>query len=430
MGKVSPAREAAFASLNKMKYGRYSNLEVNATLGHTRLGEEDRRLYTALVYGVTERLITLDYIISKYSNIPVANLDGETLCALRLGIYQLCYMDRVPDHAAVSESVSLAGRRSGGFVNGVLRTFIRNDKKIPQPNFKTFAENASVIYSLPQPLCAMFEDWYGAAAAEKIFAAFEKREKICVHVNTLRLEAKKAAEMLGGRVSDICGDTVVCTGFAGIADGIERGDWFVQDEASALCAAALGAAPGDTVADCCAAPGGKSFAAAMAMENKGTVYALDIHKNKLSLIEKGAKKLGIDIICARECDARRPDKSLVGKCRKVLCDAPCSGLGIIGKKPDIRYKSPDDFSRLPEIQYEVLCGASEYTAPGGTLVYSTCTLNPAENGEVCKRFLETHKDFSLQNFTVGGREYGAMTTLLPHIDGTDGFFICRMVRKA
>ena len=143
--------------------------------------------------------------------------------------------------------------------------------------------------------------------------------------------------MLGGRVSDICGDTVVCAGFAGIADGIERGDWFVQDEASALCAAALGAAPGDTVADCCAAPGGKSFAAAMAMENKGTVYALDIHKNKLSLIEKGAKKLGIDIICARECDARRPDKSLVGKCRKVLCDAPCSGLGIIGKKPDIRY---------------------------------------------------------------------------------------------
>ncbi len=425
--KVNPGRRAAFSSLCKMKAGKYTNLEVNTVLQRAEMSEADRGLYTALVYGVTERLITLDYIIDSLSGRSVHTLDEEVLCALRLGIYQLTFMDRIPPHAAVSESVSLAPAKGRGFVNGVLRTFVRGGCAVPMPE-RTDKNYLSVQYSVPIPLCSAFVEWFGADTAEQIFASFLKPEGTALRVNTLRYTAKEVAERLHGTVSALCGGCVKTASFAGVLEGVEAGDWFVQDEASALCAHILGARPGERVADVCAAPGGKSFGIAMDMENTGTLYAFDLHANKLSLIQRGAEKLGISILQTEERDARDPLADLIGKADRVLCDAPCSGLGVIGKKPDIKYKDMDTLARLPQVQFEVLVGASAYVRSGGILVYSTCTLNPAENAGVTDRFLAAHPEFEPAPFSFGGTEQSSVM-LLPHIHGTDGFYICKMRRK-
>ncbi len=424
---INPGRRAAFSSLCKMKAGKYTNLEVNTVLQRTELSAADRGLYTALVYGVTERLITLDYIIGSLSGRPVDTLDEEVLCALRLGIYQLAFMDRIPSHAAVSQSVSLAPAKGRGYVNAVLRTFVRSGCSVSMPNCAD--ENyLSVQYSVPESLCSAFVDWFGVDTAEQIFASFLKSEETALRVNTLRNSADAIARRLNGVVSALCNGCVKTASFSGVLEGVETGDWFVQDEASALCARVLGARPGETVADVCAAPGGKSFAIAMDMENAGEIYAFDLHANKLSLIQRGAKKLGISILHTEERDAREPLADLLGKSDRVLCDAPCSGLGVIGKKPDIKYKDMDSLVRLPQVQYEVLVGASAYVRSGGTLVYSTCTLNPAENAGVTDRFLLEHSDFEPFPFSFEGTEQSSIT-LLPHVHGTDGFYICRMRRK-
>lgn len=428
MGKVNPAREAALNSLLKMKSGKYTNLEVNATLNRSELSGADRGLYTALVYGVCERLITLDKAIAKYSKTPLADIDEKALATLRMGIYQLAFMDKIPDHAAVDESVTLAGRKAGGFVNAILRSFIRDDKKISLPE-KCSIEYLSQAFSVPAPLCERFVGWYGFEETEKIFSAFLENEKITLRVNTLKISVEDAAKKLSAEISTIAENCICIEGFEGVAEGIEKGYWFVQDEASALCANVLGAKPGECVIDTCACPGGKSFSVAIGMENKGELRSFDIHENKLSLIKKGAKKLGIGIITAAAGDARKPAEGLLQSADRVLCDAPCSGLGVIGKKPDIKYKDLSSVDNLPSIQYDVLCGAAKYVRNGGILVYSTCTLNPEENFGVCQKFLEQHSEFSLEPFSWAKGECEGSLTLFPHRDGTDGFYICKMKRK-
>ncbi len=416
MAEVNPARELAFRSLMKMGCGKYSNIEVNTTLTRSDMSPEDRGLYTRLTYGVVERLITLDTAIRQYSSTPPEKISPEALTALRLGIYQLKWCDRIPDHAAVSESVELCPKKQKGFVNAVLRAFLRGEKEIKLPEDKT--GSMSILCSVPAPLCERFVSWYGERA-QSILTSFFGNDKISLRINTLKITAEEAAEKLGGEVSKIARDSVSVTSFEGVAEGMEKGLWFVQDEASSICAETLGCKPGELVADTCAAPGGKSFAAAIDMKNEGKVFSFDIHKNKLSLIESGAKKLGLSIIGPAERDARDPDPALLGKVDRVLCDAPCSGLGVIGKKPDIKYKSLSDIDRLPEIQYSVLCGAARYVKDGGTLVYSTCTLNPEENEKVCEKFISENGDFELCS----------MKTFFPDTDGTDGFFVCRMTKR-
>lgn len=416
MAEVNPARALAHRSLLKMKCGKYTNIEVNTTLQRSCLSPEDKALYTRLTYGVTERLITLDAAISQYSSTPVEKISEEALAALRMGIYQLKYCDRIPDHAAVSESVELCPKKQKGFVNAVLRAFVRADKEIKLPDNPI--DRLSVLYSVPKELCRLFTEWYGDRA-EAIFKAFFGEEKISLRVNTLKITAQQAAQSLSGKLSEIAEDSITVNDFSGVAEGIEKGLWFVQDEASSLCVQTLGCKPGELFVDTCAAPGGKTFAAAIAMENRGRVVAFDIHKNKLSLISSGAKKLGLTVVETAQRDAREPDSELFGKADRVLCDAPCSGLGVIGKKPDIKYKDTADIERLPKIQSAVLSGAALYVKEGGTLVYSTCTLNPLENEGVCESFLSENPDFELCS----------MRTLFPDTDNTDGFFICKMRRR-
>lgn len=418
MAEVNPARALAYRSLLKIKCGKYSNLEVDTTLKRAQLSPEDKALYTRLTYGVWERLITLDFAVSQYSSTPLEKISEEALAALRLGIYQLKFCDKIPDHAAVSESVELCPKKQRGFVNAVLRSFIRANTEIKIPSHMTEPQRLSVLYSVAEPLCARFLQWYGDRA-EKILSSFFDKQEISLRVNTLKISTSDAAKKLNAQLSTVAEDSLIVSSFDGVSQGLESGLWFVQDSASSLCAQILGCLPGELLVDTCSAPGGKTFASAIRMENRGRVVSLDIHANKLSLIKKGARALGLDIVETHQNDARHPIEDLVGKADRVLCDAPCSGLGVMGKKPDIRYKNAEDIDRLPQIQREVLAGAAKYVKSGGVLVYSTCTLNPSENGGVCKSFLSENPDFQLCE----------ERTLFPDTDKTDGFYICKMRKR-
>ncbi|MBR4070991.1 MAG: 16S rRNA (cytosine(967)-C(5))-methyltransferase RsmB [Clostridia bacterium] len=418
MGNVNPARQAAHASLvSCLANDKFVNLEVSAILKRTNLQGADRGLYTALVYTTIERLLTIDYMISKLSSRSVDEIDERTLCAVRLGICQLEFMDKIPPHAAVDESVELCPRKSRGFANALLRSFLRKKPDMPKKEDGELLY-LSVKYSTPVELCELFVRDYGDEA-EVILSAFLEKKDTAIRVNSLRAESAEKATLMGAYKSELCDDVMLVKSFDGVLDGVESGDWFVQDEASALCAQMVGAKPGETVVDTCAAPGGKSFALALNMENKGKIYSFDLHDNKISLINKGAQKLGIDIIESEARDARNPREDIIEKADRVLCDAPCSGFGVIGKKPDIKYKDVKASEGLPRVQAQVIRGAAQYVKKGGTLVYSTCTILKRENEEIVKDFLRENPQFELVE----------MKTMLPHIDGTDGFFICKMIRK-
>ena len=418
MVNINPARQAAHTSLvSCLANDKFVNLEVSAILKRTNLQGADRGLYTALVYTTIERLLTIDYIISKLSFRPVDEIDEKTLCAVRLGICQLEFMDKIPPHAAVDESVELCPRKSRGFANALLRSFLRKKPDMPKKEAGELLY-LSVKYSTPVELCELFVRDYGDEA-EDVLAAFLEKKDTAIRVNSLRAESAEKAILMGAYKSELCRDVMLVKSFDGVLDGVEKGDWFVQDEASALCAQMVGAKPGETVVDTCAAPGGKSFALALNMENKGRIYSFDLHDNKISLIKKGAQKLGIDIIEAEARDARNPREDIIEKADRVLCDAPCSGFGVIGKKPDIKYKDVKASEGLPRVQAQVIRGAAQYVKKGGVLVYSTCTILKRENEEIVKDFLRENPQFELVE----------MKTMLPHIDGTDGFFICKMIRK-
>ncbi len=426
---TNPRRAALDSLIAAERDGRYSNLEINSAIGRTDMSPADRGLYTRLVYGVIEKKLTLDHIIGQYSRIASADLDPDVWNALRLGLYQLLWMDRVPDHAAVSETAALVQKSKVGYVNAVLRTFLRAGKNYKMPAETDFYNWCQVKYSVPAETVRFFEESCGIAReeTEEFLAAMNREPHVALRVNRLKLTAEEAAAKCGGSLSRIAPDIVLTESLDDcVKAGLTDGDWFVQDEASRIVSAAVGAMPGEAVADTCACPGGKSFSIAMDMQNEGTVYSYDLHRNKLSLIEKGAKTLGITVIQTEARDARKPDENLIGKADRVLCDAPCSGLGVIAKKPDIRYKDLEDIRRLPEIQYGILCGASSYVKPGGVLVYSTCTVNRAENEEVVEKFLTEHPEFTLEDdpYLPGG-----IRTFLPHRDGCDGFFGAKMRRN-
>ena len=429
---TSPRSLALSSLLACEKCGRYTNLEIDSGLRNVNLSPADRGLYTRLVYGVIERRITLDYVLDRYAKTPTADMEPAVRMALRMGVYQLLFMDRIPSHAAVSETVDLVPRRSAGFVNAILRSFLRDGCKINWPDEGDTEYCLSVKYSFPAEICALYLADYGRETTENILAAFNEEPPVGIRVNTLRHTAEEAAEILGedAEISEVPGMLSARLLSEKIRQGLEAGDWFVQDPASRLCTLALDVKPGETVIDTCACPGGKSFSMGLDMAGEGTLYAFDLHENKLSLIRRTAERLGLDpLIRTARRDARQPDETLLGKADKVLCDAPCSGLGVVAKKPDIRYKELSSIENLPAIQKEILQGASAYVKPGGTLVYSTCTLRKAENEAVVHAFLAANPDFALTPFTAGGILSDGMLTLLPHITGTDGFFVAKMTKK-
>lgn len=438
---MESARGIAYKILrDAAKRSTFSNIALDRELSKCELSAVDRGLVTATVMGVTERALTLDAIIDSLAARP-DEIDVDARALLRMGIYQIEFLDRIPDHAAVNETVSLAPRRIKGFVNAILRSFLRAresggiDSIFPKKE-KDILGYLSLKYSFPKDVCREFLGIYGIERTMAIFEIFNGAPSMTLRINTLKVSREEYAKLLDSRgvayeIPPALDDAIILqsVSFADLP-GVDEGYFFVQDIASQMCVEALGAEAGDVVIDTCSCPGSKSFGTAIRMKNTGKIFSFDLHKSKLSLIEKGAGRLGIDIIKVGERDGRAPDKSLFGQADRVLCDVPCSGLGVIAKKPEIRYKSIEEFSRLPEIQYDILSSSANYVKVGGYIVYSTCTVLPRENAENIKRFLSERDDFEAVEFTVGGKSsVGGMLSLSPDTDHTDGFFISKMKRK-
>ncbi len=416
----------------------YSNLILDTALRRNPLSDADRGFLTALLYGVIERRLTLNYLIDALSDRPAAKLDTDVLILLRMGIYQLRYMDRVPTYAALNETVALAPRHAKGFVNAVLRQYTRIGKDIQLPDRTTDAiRYLSVAHSVPTELCSRFVDAFGMDRADAILAHANTTPPITLRLNPLKTDAaalRQKIEAVGVTVENALHTTDALRlphgGNPATLPGFAEGEFFVQDEASVLCTKALDAKAGMTVLDICACPGSKSFGAAMDMRNHGTLRAFDLHKNKLSLIESGAARLGLTIISTAARDGRDFDPTLERSADRVLCDVPCSGYGVLAKKPEIRYKSPALAAPLPDVQLAILENAARYVKIGGVLLYSTCTLLPEENENNVARFLARHPDFSLCPFTAGDIDTpDGMLTLTPDLHGTDGFFMAKLVRN-
>lgn len=411
----------------------YSNLLLDHVFSESDLSERDKAFAAALFYGVLERRLTLDYIIEKNSKIPFAKLDPAAVVILRTGLYQLLYMDSVPESAAVNESVKLCKKlkcfSAQGFVNGMLRSFIRGGKKISYLGLEP-EKRLSVEYSCPQWLTEKLVREYGTDFAVRALKASVGKPPVYARVNTLKTTTEKLlAELSKHRIKaaaypglDNCikleksGDIEKCAPF-------RQGLFHVQDISSQLCCLTLRPVVNETVLDVCAAPGGKSFTLAELMGNNGRLYSMDLHDMRVGLIEDGAARLGIKMITAMQNDASKFNGELP-QADRVLCDVPCSGLGVIRRKPEIKFKSAEDFEGLPEIQYQILETSARYVKPGGTLVYSTCTLSRTENDEVAERFAAAHPEFLpiVQPVPYAGAAGEPMRTYCPDENGGDGFF--------
>jgi 16S rRNA (cytosine967-C5)-methyltransferase len=401
---MKSARQIAVETLLRVgEGGAWSNRTLDALIEKNGLSRRDGALATALTYGVLERRLTLDACIAAHSKTRPEKLSPVVREILRVTVYQLLYLEKIPDHAAVDEAVELAKTlrmaKAAGFVNGVLRSFLRAGKEIPLP-VEPEEEQLAVMYSVPAPLIRLWQQSYGAARTGAILEAGLVPAPLYLRVNTLRTTASALVERLAGEgveaaVSDFLPACVVVSGQGALhkMKAYEDGLFHIQDSSSQLCALALGVAPGMAVLDACAAPGGKAFILAQEMENTGRLVATELHSQRVALMEKQAKRLGITNLTARQADMTSPPPDL-GVFDRILVDAPCSGLGVMRRKPEIKYKPLEEFAELPEIQYRILCAASHYLQGGGKLLYATCTLHPPENEEVVARFLREHPGFA------------------------------------
>lgn len=405
--------------VNKKK--SYSNLAIADTLKREPLRGADRAFFTALVYGTTERKLTLDYELSLYLKQPLKKLHPKVYTALLLGSFQILFMDRVPAPAAINESVKLVQANGAGFAGGLVNAVLRrvSEHGLVLPDETDTVRYKSVLWSCPEYLVRLWTESYGEENADGIMKASLGAPPLVVRVNTTRTTAQDLTETLAKEgvqavPHKLADNALVLSGSPNLEalPSFRNGLFHVQDAASQVCCARVAPQPGETVFDLCAAPGGKSFTLAEIMNNTGTVRSFDLYEQRTELIRKGAEKLGLTCIEPAVNDAEKADTSL-GKADRVLCDVPCSGLGVIGRKPEIRYKTAASIDNLPPLQYLILCNSIQYLKPNGTLVYSTCSLNPAENDDVCKKFLACHEEF-----TQVSRE-----TLMPHKDDCDGFFI-------
>lgn len=431
------ARQVAFEALLKVhRDGAYSNLAVDSLLKeNSGLDERDRAFVCNIVYGTLDRLMLIDYNLSLYLNQPVRKLKPELHTILRMGAYQLLFMDKVPSRAAVNESVNLAKVNKSSFaaslVNAVLRRVSDNGLRLPEGDEKD-PDFLSIKYSCPEWILSLWINAYGfenaVALAEKALEA----PNVVIRANITKTTAdeliwKLAEEGVVSEKSDVSDAALILsnTGSVEELEAYKSGLFHAQDLASQICCQALAPQPGDTVFDMCSAPGGKAFTIAEMMNNRGVVRAFDVYQSRVDLIKNGAMRLGLDNVFSYLSDASIFNENY-GYADRILCDVPCSGLGIIRRKPEIRFKSRNDIDNLPELQYRILCNSVKYLKDGGRIVYSTCTLNPKENSEVCDRFLSTHPDFTAVKIMPEIPRYSTddkYLTLMPHIHSTDGFFV-------
>lgn len=428
------ARQTAFEILFRVeKNSAYSNLLLDELLSSSGLDTRDKAFVSNLVYGVIERKITLDYQLSAHLSQPLKKLKPQVLVILRMGVYQILFMDKVPKSAAVNESVKLVKANKCAFAAGVVNAVLRKCGELILPD-KNSEDYLSVKYSCPKWLIHKWCDEYGKENAERLIESCIGKPDTVIRVNTLKTTADELIielENEGVKAEKGMIENSLVISLSGneisLLTAYKNGLFHVQDTASQYCAKAVGAKDGETVFDLCSAPGGKAFTVSQHMNNKGKLFAFDIYDHRTKLISDSAVRLGIDIIEAKAADAKKFNDTL-GKADRVLCDVPCSGLGIIRRKPEIKYKNKESLDGLPAIQLKILENGARYVADGGRLIYSTCTLSKAENENVCEKFLSEHKDFRAVA-PLGEISDKCFVTLMPHKNGCDGFFIATFEKK-
>lgn len=439
----NPRQIALEILIDVHKNKAYSNLSINKILKKYHI--EDSRLIREIVYGVIENKIYLDYIIGKLVKTGIKKLKSEVHVILRMGLYQMIFLDSMPPYAVVNESVKLTKKHSYrhvGFVNAVLRNYERSKDEIVLPDKKKdIVQYLSVKYSY-EPW--MVKEWlkvFDEKFTEDLLKTGNDTPELIIRVNTLKTNVDFIKKEL------IKQDIIVKEGqYVSEAlrvkgsNLIDNNEWYnsgyyqVQDESSMLAVQALDPRPNDMILDVCSAPGGKSIYAAELMKNKGKIIARDIHEHKLKLLKNRAQKHGIDIIETQVFDGLKEDKSLYEKMDKVLVDVPCSGFGVIRRKPEIKYnRDKEELKKLVEIQYQILHQASKYVKNNGTLIYSTCTISKYENMDVVREFLKNHDHFTIDIFENKVFKSFNVTEgvlhLFPNVHGTDGFFICKMKKR-
>lgn len=424
-------RLLAFKILSKIEYDKaYSNIVLDTVLSNNEATSAP--FVCALVYGVIERKITLDYFLSQFLTQPLKKLNPQVLTILRMGTYQLKFMDKIPVSAAVNESVKLVKKAkcayASGLVNSVLRKISSAEFSLPITDDKVY--DLSIAFSCPQELVSHYVNDYGYENTKKLLEASVGSVPLVLRVNTLKkstdelllllnkenIEAEKS-ELLDNAIVIKNGNSVFQT------KCYKMGYFHAQDFASQICVSQLNPEPNDIVFDMCASPGGKSFTMAELMENKGEIYAFDLYDHRVNLINNGALRLGINIIKGTVGDSSVYNKDLP-QADKILCDVPCSGLGVIRRKPEIKYKDLGFVDKLCDLQYNILNCSAKYLKTNGTLIYSTCSLNKKENQEVCDKFLASNPDF----IKVCLSDDDGYMTLMPHQNGTDGFFIAKFTK--
>lgn len=413
---MNPRQLAAKALIKVTSEGAYSNLVLNSLLKENKLTPEDKALATAIFYGTLDRLVTIDFYLKKLIKTPLKKLKPYTLAVLRTAVYQIKYMSKIPDSAAVNEAVKMLKTSKEGFnasfVNGVLRNLIRTEIELPTGNS---IYDISVGYSCPQWIVSILLRDYGTDFTRAFLENALLSPPIFIRVNTLKTSAEKL--LTGFAEKKISAEKISDTALLIKPDGsveeleeYKNGLFFVQDLSCQKAIELLDIKENSTVLDLCAAPGGKSFNAAIRAK-EGRVVACDLYEQRAGLIEKGAERLGLENLTAKANDATLYDEGL-GLFDRIICDVPCSGLGVIRRKPDIKYKPQDSFEELIKIQRDILLCADNYLSVGGKLLYSTCTLNRQENRENVDAFLKANP-----NYTLLTEE-----TFSPDKDNTDGFY--------
>lgn len=453
-GKNKPtARQAALDVLVRVEQDQsYSNLLLNRELQKHALEKHDAALATELVYGTIQRLNTIDYFLSRFVSKGLNKLEPWVRSLLRLSFYQLYYLERIPDHAAVNEAVNIAKRRGhpgiSGMVNGVLRNVIRQRSALAVPDAEDPVTRIALRHSHPEWLVSRWIRQYGEETAERICEANNRPPHVSVRVNAIRhtrseLTDRLREEGVDAEPSTLAPAGVVIRGAGNMAFHplFQRGDFSIQDESSMLVAEFVDPKPGMKVLDCCAAPGGKTAHLAEKMGDQGEIIACDIHEHKKKLIDDQASRLGLKCIRTLAADARElNDRFPAASFDRILLDAPCSGLGVIRRKPEIKWsKQERDIADICKVQRDILERVKVLLKPGGLLVYSTCTIERSENDEMIRAFLQDNPEWELAGEAPDGlpgddsplpiSAASGMIQIFPHQFGSDGFFIARLKRK-
>lgn len=440
---MAGAREAALTALERCRRsGAWSDAVSGGVMDSAGLDGRERALCAQLCSGVLQRMYLLDYYIGCFCTTRPERLEPKVRDILRVSAYQIIFLDRIPNSAAVNEGVKLCRSsgfgRAGGLVNAVLRRLAENADSLPPVRADSRLKELSVKHSCPEELVRYVTELLGDEQGEALLRAQNELVPVTVQCNTVRTDTASLLESLRahGVKADrhpFLPDCLVIDRAGAIAELEEfrGGLFYVQDAAAKMAVMAAGPKAGDRVLDMCAAPGGKSFAAWVLSGGGARITACDLHEKKLRRIRDGAERLGMTGLETFAADGRVFRPEWEGAFDTVITDVPCSGLGVIRKKPDIRYKDMADFAVLPEIQGGILANASRYVRPGGILLYSTCTFRREENGEVAGAFLNGNRDFAVEDFELPGgiRSNGGELQLMPHIHGTDGFFIAKLRRK-